>query len=284
MNRKFWLLLLMGLPILTLACGLTSVVVVEPTATPEESVTTPTATPVPPTDTPIPPTDTPPPPTEEPTSTPAFREVVSQATGACRHPYYPVRSDTVWEYQTQMGDDAPTAYSVTFDDIGAESYTSRQISPESTAESLWLCTDEGLIPSDIVTFLPIQIPGFEFETLGFSGALLPPPGEWEPGTTWETGYTMQVTTKVLGISIRSQAEINVDNEIAVEEQVVVPSGTYPQAVRIDSTGTALVNTAGSEMEAPFSFSHWYVEGVGLVKIAADVQGRTFDMELLSVEQ
>jgi len=246
---------------------------------------TPTATPVAPTDTPVPPTDTPPPPpTEEPTSTPAFREVVSQATGACQHSYYPVRSDTVWEYQTQMGGDAPTAYSVTFDDIGAESFTSSQTFPESAAESLWLCTDEGLIPSEIATFLPIQISGFEFETLGHSGVLLPPPGELEEGTTWETAYTMQVTTKVFGISIRSQAEISVDNEIAAMGQVVVPAGAYPQAVRVDSTGTAQANIAGSEMEAAFSLSHWYVEGVGLVKISADVQGRTFDLELLSVEQ
>jgi len=280
MFRRFWLLLLIGLAALTLACGMTSVVVVESTATPEKSVTPPTVTP---TATSVPPTNTPSP-TEVPTSTPPSLEVISQATGACRNPYYPVRSDTIWEYQTQMGGDAPTSYSVTFDDIGAEAFTSRQIFPGSTAESLWLCTDEGLIPGDIVTFLPIQIPGFEFETLDFSGALVPPPGEWEPGTTWETGYTMQVTTKVLGLSIRSQAEISVDNQIAAVEQVVVPAGTYPQAVRVDSTGVALANTAGSEMEAPFSFSHWYVEGVGLVKISADVQGRTFDMELLSIEQ
>ncbi len=284
MNRRFWLFLLIGLTTLALACGVTSVVVEEPTATPTKSVTTPTATPIPPTATPVPPTDTPPPPTEVPTSTPSSRRVISQATGACQHPYFPVRSDTVWKYQTQVGGDEPTAYSVTYDDIGAESFTSHQAFPGSTAESLWLCTDEGLIPSEIATFLPIQIPGFEFETLDYSGALVPPPGKWEVGTSWETGYTMQVTTKVLGISILSQAEISVDSQIAAVEQVVVPAGTYPQAVRIDSTGTALLNVPGSEMEAPFSFSHWYVEGAGLVKIAADVQGSTFDMELLSVEQ
>jgi len=47
---------------------------------------------------------------------------------------------------------------------------------------------------------------------------------------------------------------------------------------------ALINTPAGQSEAAFAFSHWYVEGVGLVKIAADVQGTTFDMELLSVEQ
>jgi hypothetical protein len=284
MNRRVWLLLLIGLTILTLACGVATVVVEEPTTTPTKSVMTPTATTVPPTVTPVPPTDTPTPPPEAPTSTPSSLQVISQATGACQHPYFPVRSDTVWQYQTQMGADAPMAYSVTYDDIGAESFTSRQTFPGATAETLWLCSDEGLIPSEIATFLPFEFPGFEFETLDFSGALVPPPGEWEVGATWETGYIMQVTTKVLGLSISSGADISVDNQIAAVEQVVVPAGTYPQAVRVDSTGMALVNMVGSEMETPFSFSHWYVEGVGLVKIAADIQGGTFDMELLSVEQ
>jgi hypothetical protein len=210
--------------------------------------------------------------------------VISEATGACQHPFYPVRSDTTWRYQTQLGDDDPTAYSVTYDDIGAGSFTSLQTFPGSTEESPWLCTDEGLIPSEISSFVFIQIPGSELETLDFSGALLPPPSEWAAGAAWETGYQVQVTTKVLGLSITSQADVSMDSQITGVEQIVVPAGAYPQAVRVDSTGTALINTPAGQSEVAFAFSHWYVEGVGLVKIAADVQGTTFDMELLSVEQ
>jgi hypothetical protein len=210
--------------------------------------------------------------------------VISEATGACQHPFYPVRSDTTWHYQTQVGDDDPTAYSVTYDDIGAESFTSLQTFPGSTEESPWLCTDEGLIPGDISSFVFIQIPGSELETLDFSGALLPPSDEWAVGATWETGYKVQVTTRVLGLSVTSQADISMDNQIAEVEEIVVPAGAYAQAARVDSTGTALINTPAGQSEAAFAFSAWYVEGVGLVKIAADVQGTTFDMELLSVEQ
>jgi hypothetical protein len=282
MNRRIWWLLLIGLAALMLACGLSTPVVEEPTASPAPPVS-PTATSPPPPAPPVPLTATRPPPTEIPTSPPDFDQVISEATGACQHPFYPVRSDTTWHYQTQVGDDDPTAYSVTYDDIGAESFTSLQTFPGSTEESPWLCTDEGLIPSEISSFVFIQIPGSELETLDFSGALLPPPSEWTAGATWETGYKVQATTKVLGLSITSQADISMDSQIMEVEQIVVPAGAYPQAVRVDSTGTALINTPAGQSEAAFAFSHWYVEGVGLVKIAADVQGTSFDMELLSVE-
>jgi hypothetical protein len=283
MNRRTWWLLLIGLAGLMLACGVSTAVVEEPTASPATPVS-PTATSPPPTATPVPPTAAAPAPTEIPTSAPDFDRVITEATGACQHPFYPVRSDTTWHYQTQLGDDEPTAYSVTYDDIGAESFTSLQTFPGSTEESPWLCADEGLIPGDVSSFVFIQIPGSELETIGFSGALLPAPDEWAVGATWETGYTVQVTTKVLGLSITSQADISVDSQITEVEQIVVPAGVYPQAARVDSTGTALINTPAGQSEAAFAFSHWYVEGVGLVKIAADVQGTTFDMDMLSVEQ
>jgi hypothetical protein len=210
--------------------------------------------------------------------------VTSEATGACLHPFYPVRSDTVWKYQTQVGDDAPSGYSVTYDDIGTDAFTSVQIYPGSTDETVWLCSGEGLVPTEITSFMFFQIPGFEFETLGHSGALLPPPETWVEGATWATNYTLEATTKVLGLSISSGVNISVDNQIAAVEQVVVPAGTYPQAVRIDSIGTALINAPATQSEYPFGFSHWYVEGVGLVKISANIQGTAFDMQLESIGQ
>ena len=68
-----------------------------------------------------------------------------------------------------------------------------------------------------------EMPGFEFETVGFSGALLPLPDDWEVGAAWETGYDVQATTKVLGLSVRSQVDVSVNNQIVGEEQVVVPA-------------------------------------------------------------
>ncbi|GAB4529235.1 MAG: hypothetical protein Kow0063_06100 [Anaerolineae bacterium] len=298
MFRRAWWLFLLLLAMLMLAYMIFAVALGGSFESPSLAIMRPTVTPVPPTDTPLPPTgtptatpppptevpaNTPPPPTEVPTSTPAFRLIVSEASGACQHPYYPVRSDTTWRYQTRVGGDEPMVYAVTFDDIGDQSFNSLQTFPGSTSESRWLCDEAGLIPEEIASFLPIEVPGFGFETLGHSGALIPPPASWQVGATWATGYTLQVTTKVLGIDIRSQADIRVDSQITGVESVVVAAGSFPQAVRIDSTGMASANTLGRQMEAPFSFSHWYVEGLGLVKVVADVQGTPFDLELLSVE-
>jgi hypothetical protein len=95
---------------------------------------------------------------------------------------------------------------------------------------------------------------------------------------------VQAPTKVLGISISRQAVLGVENHIVGVERIVVPAGVYPEATRIDSEGTALIDGAGSQTQAGFSFSHWYVEGVGLVRLSAEVQGTAFDMELVSVKQ
>jgi len=210
--------------------------------------------------------------------------VTTQASGACTHPYYPVRSDTTWNYQTQTGGAEPSEYAVTFDDIGADAFTSRQTFPGSSTEAVWLCGDEGLLPTEVASFMFFQMPGFEFETVDSSGALLVSPEAWDLGATWETEYTVEATTKVLGLSITSLADISINNEIAEVERAVVPAGSYANATRVDSTGTALINAPGTQMETAFSFSHWYVEGVGLVKISAVVQGTSFEMELVSVEQ
>lgn len=287
MNRIAWLLLSIALVTLVPACAGVSLVIEEPTPTPTPVPPTATATPIPPTATAtrVPPTATSAaPPTEVPTSTPVPDQVVTQATGACAHPYYPVRSDTTWNYQTQTGGAEPSEYAVTFNDIGANAFTSRQTFPGSSTEAVWLCGDEGLLPTEVASFMFFQMPGFEFETVDSSGALLPAPEAWEVGATWETKYTVEATTKVLGLSIKSLADISINNEIADTESVVVPADSYDNVTRIDSTGTALINAPGTQMEAPFSFSHWYVEGVGLVKISAVVQGTSFEMELVSVEQ
>jgi hypothetical protein len=180
LRRYSWVILIVLLT-LTLACALSSVVGQDSAAPGREQTAAPTAIPVSPTAsptipstaTPVPPTRTPAPPVKTPTSTPSYSQVTSQATGACNNAYYPVRSDATWHYRTQVADTPPTEYAVTYDHIQADSFTARQTFPDATAESLWLCSDEGLIPSDITSFMFVPIPGFEFETLGYSGVYLP---------------------------------------------------------------------------------------------------------------
>jgi hypothetical protein len=291
LRRYSWVLLIVLLT-LTPACALSSLLGRDSVVSGQEQTAAPTALPVSPTAsptmastaTPVPPTRTPAPPVPTPTSTPSYTRVTSQATGACNNAYYPVRSDTTWHYQTLAGDAPSTEYAVTYDHIQADSFTSRQTFPDVTTESLWQCTDAGLIPSDITSFMFVQIAGFEFETLDYSGVYLPPADEWMIGATWDTTYTVKATTQVLGISIASQAEVRVHNRIAAEEQVSVPAGTYPNAMRIDSTGTALLHAAGNDMETKVSFSHWYVKDVGLVKAESDDQATAFVMELASIEE
>jgi hypothetical protein len=296
-GRYAWVLGIVLL-ILTPACALSSLLGgdsgapgQEQTAAPTATSITLTATPLPSasptttsTSTPVPPTRAPASPVQTPTSAPSYTRVTSQATGACNNAYYPVRSDTTWHYQIQRGDAPPTDYAVTYDHIQADSFTARQIFPDQTRESLWRCTDEGLIPSDVSSFMFVQIASLEFETLDYSGVYLPPADEWAVGATWETTYTVKATTKVLGISVVSQAEVRVHNRIAAAEGVSVPAGTYSNAMRINSTATALVHSGGSDIRIDVAFSHWYVKDVGLVKAESDDPATDFVMELVSIDE
>jgi hypothetical protein len=296
-GRYAWVI---GIVLLTLmpACALSSLLGGDPGAPGREQAASLTATPVSPTATPLPspsptststatpapPTRAPASPVQTPTSTPSYMRLTSQAPGACNNAYYPVRSDATWHYQIQAGEASPTEYTVTYDHIQADSFTSRQTFPDVTTESVWQCTEAGLLPSDITSFMFVQIAGFEFETLDYSGVYLPPADEWIVGATWETTYTVKATTKVLGVSIVSQAEVKVHNRITAAEQVSVPAGTYPSAMRIDSTATALVHAAGSDMQTDVAFSHWYVKDVGLVKAESDDSATAFVMELVSIDE
>jgi hypothetical protein len=296
-GRYSWMILIVLLT-LTPACALSSILGEDsavadqaqnavPTATPVSRTPTPLPTASPTstsTATPVPPTRAPVSPVRTPTSVPSYTQVTSQATGACNNAYYPVRSDTTWHYQTQAGDAPATEFALTYSHIQTDSFTSQQTFPDVTTESLWQCTDAGLLPSDITSFMFVPIAGFEFETLDYSGVYLPPTDEWMVGATWNTTYTVKATTKVLGISVASKADVRVHNQIAAVEQVSVPAGTYPSAMRIDSTATAVLHAAGSDMQTDVDFSHWYVKDVGLVKAESDDPTTVFLMELASIEE
>jgi hypothetical protein len=289
---------LIALLTLTPACALSSLVGQDSAVPDQAQNAVATATAIPPTATPlpaasptststataVPPTRAPVSPVRTPTSIPSYTQVTSQATGACKNAYYPVRSDTAWHYQSQAGDASPTEFTLTYSHVQTDSFISQQTFPDVTTESLWQCNDAGLIPGDITSFMFIPIAGFEFETLDYSGVYLPPADEWTIGATWNTTYTVKATTKVLGVSIASNADVRVHNRIAAAEQVSVPAGTYPSAMRIDSTATAVLHAAGSDMKADVTFSHWYVKDVGLVKAESDDSTTAFLMELVSIEE
>ena len=251
----------------------------------------PTSTSTPPTSslsTPVSPVDTPVPPTATSAASLSSGGIVPEATGACFHPYYPIRSDTTWRYRTRGPAGATAEFSITYGDITQDGFTVRQTFPDLTTEARWTCTEEGLISSEFASFSLPRMPGFELETFDHAGVGLPPADQWKIGTTWDSSYTVNAEATLAGMAVDSKANIAMRNRIAAIEEVTVPAGTYPQAFRVDLTGTMTISAFAARVsdmsrKIDFDASQWYVEGVGLVKSASDGPMGAFVLELMSVE-
>jgi hypothetical protein len=274
-KRNYFWLIRTGLAILMLACGFSPVL---KQATPEPA-RPPAAGP---TQTALLPTITPPP-SEEPSATPAPTQAATRVGDACYSPYYPIRSDTTWLYRTQASGAATSDYSMTYKDITPSSFTAVQTFSEFSSEVRWMCTEQGLISSEYAQLNLANLPGFEFETLDVTGATLPPAERWEVGTAWDSKYQLKATADIQGVSVESQFEITMQNRIAAQEPVGVPAGSYPDALRVDSTARMVIDAAGRSTEVNLSFSNWYVQDAGLVKSASADPSAAFVLELLSVE-
>jgi len=172
---------------------------------------------------------------------------------------------------------------MTYKDITPSSFTAVQTFSEFSSEVRWKCTEQGLISSEYAQLSLANVPGFEFETLDVTGATLPPVERWEVGAAWDSNYRVVATTDIRGVGVESQFEITMQNRIAAQEPVGVPAGSYPDALRVDSTARMVIDAAGSSTEVDLSFSNWYVQDVGLVKSASADPNAAFVMELLWVE-
>ncbi|MGM0399732.1 MAG: hypothetical protein ACQEQT_00360 [Chloroflexota bacterium] len=246
-----------------------------------------TDTPIPPTETPPPPTDTPVPPTATPeataTSSPSSEGIASETSGPCHNPFYPIRTDTTWTYRMR-GEGAPTdEHSITFTDVSEDTFTTEMIFSDTTVEVRWVCSEEGLVSTEFTNFDLPQMSDFQLETIDFEGTSLPPAGEWEVDTTWDSSYTVKGDIQAQDMTVEATMDVNLQNRIAAVEEVTVPAGTYPQAYRVDSTGKTTMETSGMGTEFDINYSNWYVENVGLVKTSSESEDGTYVTELVAIE-
>jgi hypothetical protein len=323
MRRRVYTILIAALAAAFLiGCGGGGEMAAEATDTPVAATETPvpaTETPLPPTDTPVPPTETPPPATNTPvpptdapdemaTDTPETMEtpeemdtseamdsptsasgaISSEAPGACRNPFYPIRTDTTWTYQTRGEGGTTSDYSITYTDISGDTFTAQVMMQDTTVEVRWRCTEEGLVSTEFTNFDLPQMSEFQLETVNFEGTSLPPTGEWQVGTTWDSSYTVEANIQAQEMTLEATMDITLQNRIAAVEEVTVPAGTYPQAYRVDSTGKTSMEASGmgmqgAGMEVDINYSNWYVENVGLVKTSSESEGGTYVTELVSIE-
>ncbi len=233
--------------------------------------------------------------TAVPTAEPPSAAVVSEASGACNNPFYPLRSDTVWTYQILRPGEAPQgSFTLSYDNITGETFDAlmslRDAETDEVfqATSTWYCTGDGILDSDFATLNFAPNLNLRVETLNYDGISLLPGDQWEVGKSWDTSYQVNVTFSVEGMDITSAMDVQITSTISAIEGVSVTAASYPEAYRVDTTGSMTVNMEGdmdfSMGNIPVEYSTWYVRDVGMVKqVTSGPDADDTFTELVSIE-
>lgn len=209
-------------------------------------------------------------------------EVVSQGSGFCFNPYFPLRDDKTWTYQSTSGD-ITTQYTLTFKDISADAFTSLTDFESLKSEVRWNCSADGMLSSQFANLAFQNLPDFQINTVEASGVFFPPADQWQVGKTWQTNFKVNVNMVLNGNSIDAQGEIALDRVINAQEDISVAAGEYNGAYRVDSSGKMTISFMGAAFDIPFEFQEWYASGVGLVKSISPAAEFPYTMELISYQ-
>ena len=208
---------------------------------------------------------------------------------ACYHPYFPISDGAYWTYQESFGED----YQLRVTETGQDSFTVTQemFNEEAIFTADWFCSESGILSA---SFSQLDLlnqaadvegsPEMVFETLVWEGETLPAAALMVPGYAWSTNYQMNAELNIESFMQTFEAHVTVEHEIGAIEEVAVPAGVFPEAVRVDSRGIIEMILAMGETTMPFSgfeftYSTWYVENVGMVKSSDDFEGLKNSVEL-----
>jgi hypothetical protein len=124
----------------------------------------------------------------------------------------------------------------------------------------------------------VSVPDFQGVTITkatLQGVTIPAQNNWKPGFGWSYVWTLDGRKGILSGSgkLGSQASI------VGREQVTVPAGTF-DAWKVEYTFTVKARMGFLPFNKSFSFTQWYAEGTGLVKM----QNKESITELLSLKK
>ena len=227
-------------------------------------------------------------PTEE-ASTPPPEEPQADSQSLCSHPYFPIIDGASWTYDAGLDED----YTLRIEETDEDSFRMIQemMDEDITYAVDWYCTEDGILRGSFGQLdLLNQAAGgeesaeFQFETLEWEGQTLPSPESLETGYTWTSFYRLSASLEIESFSQSTEMSVVVDHEIAGFEEVTVPAGTFPEALRVDSNGQirmALINDEDSTPLGSFDFGYstWYVEGLGMVKTSSEISGYSTGVSL-----
>lgn len=233
--------------------------------------------------------------TEEPTDIAQPEEPTIESQIAldsnCYHPYFPITKDAYRTYQESTGE----GYTLRVADIGQDSFTLvQEMTTESTLFSAeWFCSESGILSGSFSQFDFLNMTGEDedmpeivVDTFEWEGETLPAPELLIPGYQWTTTYQMHGEINIENFPQTFSTSVSIEYEVGAVEEVTVPAGTFPEAVRVDSYGIVemmleLGETTMPFTTADFSSSTWYVEGVGMVQTSDEFTGFSNRIELIA---
>ncbi|WP_374689068.1 hypothetical protein [Promineifilum sp.] len=246
-----------------------------------------------------PPTEVPPTeavPTEAPTEAAEPTAETASAgnlpEGDCANEFFPVVEGRSLRYGNTVPDLGASEYTQTFSDVTDSSFTVTMDLGEGDAlVQSWTCSGEGLLSPEF-TQLPGGVEGMTIEYVEAEGVSVPPADQMQPGGEWTTHYVVNATLPDTGAGAMTMTEtIDLVNTVTAVEAVSVPAGDYPDAVRVETTGTiGIVMTLGDQTQpatdVAMNFTTWYVEGVGMVRQEMEgmLDSGAIVTELIAVEE
>jgi len=220
-------------------------------------------------------------PTEE-ASIPTPEESQIDSESLCGHPYFPIIDGATWTYDAGIDED----YTLRIEETDEDSFRMVQemLNEDVIYTVDWFCSEDGILrgsfgQADLINQAASddETPEFQFETLEWEGQTLPSPELLDIGYTWTSFYQLAASLDLEIFSQSMQMDVIVDHEIASIEEVTVPAGTFPEALRVDSDGQIIMFLIAGEDSTPvssfnFYYQTWYVEGLGMVKTSSEVSG------------
>lgn len=203
------------------------------------------------------------------TDTPAPTEPVTK--GDCDNAFYPVVDGRVYHYNSTTSAAGEVLFTVAFSDVAASSFIETLTTPSWSTETTWTCTADGILSPQygILTGM-LQGTGIEFPEA--SGITLPNDDKFAAGATWTTHYKATISKAVpeTGTTVNAVETIELNNKVVGTDPVSVPYGDFPNALRVETTGTISISAsvggvASPSSNIPITVNTWYVEGVGMVK-------------------
>jgi hypothetical protein len=204
------------------------------------------------------------------------------AETACDHPYMPLRTGSSWTYATPDGTTTWSVTSASGSSDSAEAMMEIALAGASMTAH-WNCSAAGIVSYDFGS-LSVSSLGevANMEVVESSGAFLPAADLLAPGYSWPDNYTVTMHVSAEGSELDLTTTSSGTWTAVGMETVTVPAGTF-EALRVD--GTNNITMSGFMGMEPVTInvnsSHWYAEGVGMVRYTVSSEGTDSGGQLTS---